>query len=52
LTRLDEQEIIILEGLDTLLETRYKVGDTVSIMFLRVGEEKTVTVTLVEEPAN
>jgi S1-C subfamily serine protease len=52
LTRLDQQEIVTLEGLDTLLETRYKVGDTVSITLLRVGEEKTVTVPLIEEPVN
>jgi S1-C subfamily serine protease len=50
LTGIDGQEVTSLEGLDTLLETQYQVGDTVTVTLLREGEERTVTVTLVEEP--
>lgn len=51
-TAIDGQEATTLEGLDTLLETSYKVGDAVTVKLLRQGEEKTVTVTLVEEPTS
>jgi S1-C subfamily serine protease len=52
LIAVDGQNINTLEGLDTLLETRYKVGDAVIINLLRDRAEQSVTVTLIEEPTS
>lgn len=50
LTAIDEQEVASLEELYNLLETNYKVGDTVKVELRRQGQEATVTVELAEEP--
>ncbi len=50
LTALDGQETTSLEDLDILLETKYKVGDSVKVTLLRAGKEQVVTVSLAEEP--
>ena len=51
LTAMDGQAVTSLEGLETLLETRYQVGDTVTVTLIRDGQEMTVTVSLAEEPS-
>lgn len=50
LTAIDGQEVASLEELYNLLETNYKVGDTVKVELLRQGQEATVTAELAEEP--
>lgn len=50
LTAIDGEEIISLDSLQILLETRYHVDDTVTVTLLHDGEAKDVTVTLAEEP--
>jgi S1-C subfamily serine protease len=50
LTALDNQPITSLENLETMLETRYQVGDSVTVTLIREGQEQTVNITLTEEP--
>ncbi|MCK6625597.1 MAG: trypsin-like peptidase domain-containing protein [Anaerolineae bacterium] len=50
LTALDEQPITSLENLEIMLETRYQVGDNVTVTLVREGQEQTVSITLTEEP--
>lgn len=50
LTAIDGQEVASLEELYNLLESNYKVGDTVKVELLRQGQEATITVELAEEP--
>jgi putative serine protease PepD len=50
LTALDKQPVTNLENLETILETGYQVGDSVSVTLVRDGQEQSVTVTLIEEP--
>lgn len=50
LTALDKQPVTNLENLETMLETGYQVGDSVSVTLVRDGQEQSVTVTLIEEP--
>lgn len=50
LTRVDDQEVTSLEELEILLETRYQVGDIVTVTLLRDGQEQSDKVTLAEEP--
>jgi S1-C subfamily serine protease len=51
LVKIDDWEITSLEDLYQLLETTYKVGDTVTVTLNRQGQELTVSVPLAEEPA-
>lgn len=50
LTAVNGEEVTSLEALFNVLETKYKVGDSVDITLLREGQEKIVTVQLAEEP--
>ncbi|MDX1521184.1 MAG: trypsin-like peptidase domain-containing protein [Anaerolineae bacterium] len=50
LTKINDDPILSLEHLHTLLESSYQVGDTVSITLIRGGEERVIDVTLTEEP--
>jgi S1-C subfamily serine protease len=50
LTALDGQEVLSLEELEILLETKYQVGDTVKVSLLQDGQEKNISVELTEEP--
>ncbi|MBN1217587.1 MAG: trypsin-like peptidase domain-containing protein [Anaerolineae bacterium] len=50
LTAVDGQEVTSMERLQTLLETTYQVGDTVTVTLLRDTETLTITMTLAEEP--
>ncbi len=49
LVAIEGQAITTLEGLQTLLETNYQVGNEVNISLYRNGEEFTISVTLTEE---
>ncbi len=49
LTAVDGQAVSSLEGLRTLLDTGYQVGDTVMVTVVRDGQEMAIRVTLVEE---
>jgi S1-C subfamily serine protease len=40
-----------MESLQTYLETNYQVGDTVTVVVLREGEEISLEVELTEEPS-
>lgn len=51
ITAIDEQPIRNIAQMQTLLETTYQVGDRVTITFIRDDEERTVTITLIEEPS-
>jgi putative serine protease PepD len=51
LTAVDDHELTTLEELDTFLETNYQVGDSVTVTLQRGDEEKTLSVTLAEQPA-
>lgn len=50
LTAINGEEVLSLEELEVLLETRYKVGDTVEVTLLQDGQETNLTVELTEEP--
>jgi S1-C subfamily serine protease len=50
LLRVDDVPITRLEQLETLLEDRYHVDDSVTVTLMRDSQEYTVTVTLTEEP--
>jgi S1-C subfamily serine protease len=50
LTTIDGEEVTSIDSLQILLETKYQVGDTVNVILLRNGEERTITVELAEEP--
>jgi S1-C subfamily serine protease len=50
LTTIDEEEVISIDSLQTLLETKYQVDDTVNVTLLRNDEARTITVELAEEP--
>ncbi len=50
LTAIDGHEVSTIEGLQTLLETTYHVGDTVKVTLWRGSQQQTITVDLVEEP--
>jgi S1-C subfamily serine protease len=50
LLRVDDVPITRLEQLETLLEDRYHVDDSVTVTLMRDSREYTVTVTLTEEP--
>ncbi|HEX7022681.1 MAG TPA: PDZ domain-containing protein, partial [Trueperaceae bacterium] len=52
LTSVDEHDISSLDDLRTYLETRHKVGDAITVGFMRNGQKKQVRVTLGEEPRN
>jgi len=50
LTAINGEEVLSLEELEVLLETRYKVGDVVEVTLLQDGQETNLTVELTEEP--
>jgi S1-C subfamily serine protease len=50
LTAINGEEVLSIEELQLLLETKYQVGDVVAVTLLRDGEEVTVEVELAEEP--
>jgi S1-C subfamily serine protease len=50
LTAIDGEAVTSTESLQTLLETKYQVGDEVRLNLLRDGQQMNLTVTLVEEP--
>ena len=50
ITAIDDQPIVTQKALNVYLETETQVGTTVEIMFIRDGEEMTVTATLDERP--
>ena len=52
LVAVDGQPVTSLEELQILLESNYKVGDTVRVDLIRDGKPFTVEVTLAEEPSS
>jgi putative serine protease PepD len=52
LTAVDDQAVTSMENLEILLETQYQVGDAVTVILLRNGEEQSIQVTLAEEPTS
>ncbi len=50
LMAVDGVKIISIESLQILLETKYQVGDTVSVTILHGSQERTISVELAEEP--
>jgi S1-C subfamily serine protease len=50
LTAINGEEVLGLEDLEILLETKYKVGDVVDVTLLQDGQEKTLSIELTEEP--
>jgi S1-C subfamily serine protease len=52
LTAVDGAPVPNLERLQILLESRYRVGDTVAVTLLRNGQTLNLEVELAEEPAN
>lgn len=50
LTAVNGEEVTSIEDLQTLLETKYKVGDTVAVTILRGDQQTDINVTLTEEP--
>lgn len=50
LTAIDGEAVTSIESLQTLLETKYHVGDEVTLNLLRDGQLMSITVTLAEEP--
>lgn len=51
LLRVNGEPALSMETLQTYLETTYQVGDTVSVIVLREGEELSLEVELTEEPS-
>lgn len=51
LTKLDDEAVTSVENMEILLETKYQVGDVVTVSLVRDGQEQSVKVTLTEEPA-
>jgi putative serine protease PepD len=52
LTAINDGEILSLEELEVLLETRHKVGDTVEVTLLQDGQETNLSVELTEDPGS
>ena len=52
LTSVNDKPALSMETLQTYLETNYQVGDTVTVVVLREGEEMNLEVELTEEPSS
>lgn len=50
LTAIDGNPVETLDGMETLLEDNYTVGDQVTVTFWREGQQFDLTIQLVEEP--